>query len=224
MGHPVGVPPSGAPRPASDIDPPPAPRREAAAGPAGRAGVSCSSTRAASVSGVSPDSTGTRACPRIGRRPAPPSPHATEHPGLKLARLQRSGHGCGARDISGRSDGWMFSIRPCQRLTNPSVRTRMNPRKAEDVGGLRLQNPRQRRLEPRPVAAEGPMIGPPPWECPGAGLCKPPGNRRHSTPPGRAARRWSRRSCSRPAAACWTPPPENNLRIATPLAHARRPV
>src|SRR6201995_2822906 len=87
---------------------------------------STSSTRSASVSGVSWSLTATAPCIRIGPASVSGVTKCTVAP--EILTPARNAWPCGSSPGKhGSSDGWMLSIRPYQRCTNSAVNSRMKP-------------------------------------------------------------------------------------------------
>ncbi len=107
-----------------------------------------------------------RACRRAGPAPAP-GPESGRHPAPRSPRAPCSharcrppparGHGCAGPRYFGNSDGWMFSIRPCQLVDEARRQDAHEPGKAEDVGPRGVE--RFDQLAPRRRAVARRMAG-----------------------------------------------------------------
>src|SRR3984957_4656178 len=87
---------------------------------------STSRMRAASVSAVSSSKTATAPCIKIGPASVSGVTKCTVAPDIFTPA--RSACACGSRPGNdGSSEGWMLSMRPCQRWTNSAVNNRMKP-------------------------------------------------------------------------------------------------
>src|SRR5574344_859355 len=93
---------------------------------------SCTSTRAASVSSVSLSFTGTAACRMIGPLSMPSSTKWIVQPDTFTPYASTSRCAC-APPNDGRSDGWIFMMRPANSRTKYGLRIRMKPARITSV-------------------------------------------------------------------------------------------
>ena len=130
--------------------------RRPAPAPSGRGRCSAASTRAASVSGVSPGSTGTAAWAMIGPLSIAARTKCTVQP-CSLTPASRARAWVLRPVKAGSSEGWMLISRSRQRSTKPADSSRMKP--ARQTSSMPAASSARRRAPPRiGLRGEGRMV------------------------------------------------------------------
>ena len=168
---------------------------------------------------MSPGRTGTRAWPRIGPSSSTAVTSCTVQPASASPAASARAWVC-RPGYFGRSEGWMFSIRPREPVDEAGRQHAHEPGKAEDIGPRRKDRLQQCRLERRAVACRRRGDPPPPPARPSAAALRQPARIGIVRGDQHRTRRMVARAMSRTSASMFEPPPE--IRMATRL-HSRRP-